>query len=65
MLVLGHGVARAGSDSIAQALAPIGGRGGVIAVSRSADLALPFNSTGMYRAWVREGETPQAAIFPA
>jgi beta-aspartyl-peptidase (threonine type) len=37
--------------------------GGVIAVSRDGQIAMPFNSVGMYRAWVREGETPQAAIF--
>jgi beta-aspartyl-peptidase (threonine type) len=63
MQFLNHDVARAAADAIAQSLAPIGGRGGVIAVSRDGQCALPFNSTGMYRAWVREGEIRQAAIF--
>jgi beta-aspartyl-peptidase (threonine type) len=62
---LNEDVATAAADSIAQGLEPIGGRGGVVVVSRDGRLALPFNSTGMYRAWVREGEAPRAAIFAA
>jgi beta-aspartyl-peptidase (threonine type) len=65
MQYLKQDVARAAGDSIAQALEPLGGRGGVIAVSRDGRIAMPFNSTGMYRAWLREGETAQAAIFAA
>jgi L-asparaginase / beta-aspartyl-peptidase len=65
MRYLNHDVARAAGDAIAQSLAPLGGRGGVIAVCRDGQFALPFNSAGMYRAWVREGEAPQAAIFAA
>jgi beta-aspartyl-peptidase (threonine type) len=60
---LGHDVARAAQDAIAQSLAPIGGRGGVVAVGRDGAIAMPFNSPGMYRAWAREGEPPRAAIF--
>jgi beta-aspartyl-peptidase (threonine type) len=63
MHYLGNDLSRAAQDSIAQSLQPLGGRGGVIAVSRDGELALPFNSPGMYRAWVREGEEAQAAIF--
>lgn len=60
---LDRDVERAAQDSITEGLQPIGGRGGVIAVSRDGQIAMPFNSVGMYRAWVREGETPLAAIF--
>ncbi len=63
MRYLRQDVARAAAHSIAQSLEPLGGRGGVIAVGRDGELAMPFNSSGMYRAWVREGEPPQAAIF--
>ena len=31
-------------------LAPVGGEGGLIAVDAAGQLALPFNSAGMYRA---------------
>ena len=63
MRYLGQDISRAAQDSIAQSLQPLGGRGGVIAVSRDGQLAMPFNSTGMYRAWVCEGEAAQVAIF--
>jgi len=56
-------LACAAHDAIAQSLEPLGGRGGVIAVSRDGELAMPFNSVGMYRGWVREGEHPAVAIF--
>lgn len=39
------------------------GSGGVIAVDRQGNIALPFNCEGMYRASVREGETPLIAIY--
>lgn len=57
------GLATAAAQAISQTLAPLGGRGGVVAVSRSGEIAMPFNSTGMYRAWVREGEPARAGIF--
>ena len=65
MRYLAHGVARAAGDSIAECLQPLGGRGGIIAVGRDGQIAMPFNSAGMYRAWIREGTAPQAAIFAA
>ncbi|XAH22593.1 isoaspartyl peptidase/L-asparaginase [Xylophilus sp. GW821-FHT01B05] len=46
-----------------EALPAIGGRGGLIAVDRHGNLALPFNTEGMYRGFARAGEAPQTAIF--
>lgn len=37
--------------------------GGLIAVDNQGHLSLVFNSSGMYRGWVRQGETAQVAIF--
>ena len=65
MHYLGRGLAAAASESLVHGLEPLGGKGGVIAVGRDGSLAMPFNSTGMYRAWVRGGEAPRAAIFAA
>jgi beta-aspartyl-peptidase (threonine type) len=65
MRYLHQDLARAAGDSVALSLQPVGGRGGVVAVSCDGQLAMPFNSTGMYRAWVREGEPAQAAVFSA
>jgi beta-aspartyl-peptidase (threonine type) len=58
-------VERAAHDSIMQSLQPVGGRGGVIAVGRDGRIAMRFNTPGMYRAWVSEGDAPRAAIFAA
>lgn len=44
-------------------LARIGGEGGLIAVGVDGSIALPFNSAGMYRAWIVEGERPHVAIW--
>lgn len=49
--------------SITQGFEPIGGCGGLIAVDRHGKLSMRFNSVGMYRAWVHEGNTPSTAIF--
>ena len=65
MRYLNHDISRAAADTVAQSLAPLGGRGGVIAVSRDGQFALAFNSAGMFRGWVREGDSPQAAVFGA
>ena len=63
MRYLAHDVTRAAGDSILECLQPLGGRGGVIAVGRDGQIAAPFNSPGMYRAWMLEGAAPQVAIF--
>jgi beta-aspartyl-peptidase (threonine type) len=41
----------------------LGGEGGLIAVDALGNIAMPFNSEGMYRAWVRRGEVPQIRIY--
>ncbi|RSK50209.1 isoaspartyl peptidase/L-asparaginase family protein [Hymenobacter rigui] len=45
-------------------LAPIGGEGGLVAVDAAGNVALPFNSEGMYRAWQTSADhTPSVAIY--
>jgi beta-aspartyl-peptidase (threonine type) len=46
-----------------QSLEPLGGRGGLVALGADGSLAMPFNSQGMYRAWVREGVPQATAVF--
>ena len=46
-------------------LREMGGEGGLIAVDRAGNIALPFNSEGMYRAWVTTGSEAQIAIYRA
>ena len=51
------------ADAVVAALAEFGGRGGVVAVGRTGALALPFNTAGMYRGFVRADGVIQTAIW--
>ncbi|MCY1036214.1 isoaspartyl peptidase/L-asparaginase [Corallococcus sp. BB11-1] len=44
-------------------LAKVGGEGGVIAMDHQGNVAMPFNSSGMYRGYVGEDGAPTVAIF--
>ena len=46
-----------------ESLTALGGDGGVIAVAPDGTLAWSFNTSGMYRAQVAEGQKPIVAIF--
>jgi len=54
---------RQAADAVIAALAELGGRGGVVAVNRCGGLALPFNTSGMYRGFVRAGGAIYTAIW--
>ena len=41
----------------------LGGDGGVIAIDREGNIAMPFNSPGMYRGWMKADGTSEIAIF--
>lgn len=41
----------------------LGGSGGLVAVDRKGRIALPFNTAGMYRGYVKAGEDVVTAIF--
>lgn len=44
-------------------LRKIGGEGGLIAVDASGNVALPFNSEGMYRAFIQSGKKAEIRIY--
>ncbi|ALR76121.1 beta-aspartyl-peptidase [[Enterobacter] lignolyticus] len=48
---------------ILEKLPALGGSGGAIAVDREGNVALPFNSEGMYRAYAYAGDTPSVGIY--
>ena len=48
---------------IMEKLPALGGSGGLIAVDREGNIALPFNSEGMYRAWGYAGDAPSVGIY--
>jgi L-asparaginase / beta-aspartyl-peptidase len=51
------------AGAVIDALAAIGGAGGVVAVDRTGALALPFNTGGMYRGYVRGDGAIRTAIY--
>ncbi|GMU04489.1 hypothetical protein ASNO1_07410 [Corallococcus caeni] len=53
----------AASYVINDVLVKAGGEGGVIAMDRQGHVAMPFNSSGMYRGYIGEDGTPTVAIF--
>ncbi len=42
---------------------PLGGDGGMVAIDLHGNVVMPFNSSGMYRAWVLDGKPVNTAIF--
>ncbi|MDL5034184.1 isoaspartyl peptidase/L-asparaginase [Pelomonas sp. APW6] len=63
MRYLGRSLAEAGRDVVDTLLPAVAGQGGLIAVSHTGEICLPFNTEGMYRGWVRCGQAPEARIF--
>jgi beta-aspartyl-peptidase (threonine type) len=59
----GVSLEQATNEVVMKVLPTIAGEGGLIAVDRAGNIAMPFNSTGMYRGWLRQGAAPQTAIF--
>lgn len=59
----GLSLAEASRRVVLDKLPPLGGRGGLIAVDAQGRIALPFNTEGMYRGWVRPGQAPVVAIY--
>ncbi len=59
----GLSLADAAQRVVMTSLPPLGGRGGLVAVDARGNVALPFNTEGMYRGWARLGERPVCAIY--
>jgi beta-aspartyl-peptidase (threonine type) len=59
----GRSLREAAEYTVKEKLARIQGHGGLIAVDRFGNLAMPFTTEGMYRGFARVGEAPTTAIF--
>ena len=62
MKYLGETLARAASRALAN-IARLGGDGGLVAVDRRGNIAMPFNSEGMYRAAIDRNGRRTIAIY--
>lgn len=56
-------VEQAAHDLIHRKLTELGGTGGVIAIDSNGNTAMPFNTEGMYRGFVKEGGIPVVKIY--
>ena len=63
MKYAGASLADATHELINNKLKKLGGRGGLIAVDAKGNIATPFNSEGMFHAWMGPDEVAHVAIF--
>ncbi len=56
-------LAEAADEVVMRKLTELGGSGGVIAIDRAANIAMPFNSEGMYRGYQLPVKEPVVKIF--
>ncbi|MEJ1267813.1 isoaspartyl peptidase/L-asparaginase [Pantoea ananatis] len=59
----GRTLQQASVNVIHDSVLELGGGGGLIAVDREGNVALPFNGEGMYRAYARTDEAAEVAIY--
>jgi beta-aspartyl-peptidase (threonine type) len=59
----GMPLAEAAAQVVHELLPLFKGQGGLVAIAANGDIALPFNTEGMYRGAVRLGLPPQVAIY--
>jgi beta-aspartyl-peptidase (threonine type) len=63
MRFAGATLAGAAEATLREAVEPLGGRGGLIALDRHGSVALPFNTEGMYRGVVRDDGVPRIDVY--
>jgi len=63
MQYAGRSLSDAAACVVHEKLLSIGGHGGLIAVDSGGNVAMPFNTAGMYRGVARVGELPVCAIY--
>lgn len=61
--MLGEPIQRAAAEVINQEIPSMGGSGGAIALDGNGDIAMPFNTDGMYRGWIGGDGVAHVAIY--
>ena len=57
-------LAKAAEDVVNGVVVKLGGDGGAIAMDKDGNIAMPFNSPGMHRGWIRTDGSRGTAVFP-
>ncbi len=63
MMYAGKSLHEAANDNVMQKLKEQGGNGGIIAVDRQGNVAMPFNTTGMFRGYIKSTGETEVKIF--
>ena len=63
MAYRGDSLQTAADDVIMKRVPELGGDGGAIALDAEGNIAMPFNTSGMYRGWIRPDGSRGTAIF--
>lgn len=63
MLYLGESVEQAAGYIVNEKLKSQGGSGGLIALDKNGNISMPFNTSGMFRGYVTQGNRPQIFMF--
>ena len=61
--MLNEPLQRAAAEVINQDIPSMGGNGGAIALDNQGNIAMPFNTDGMYRGWIGADGVPHVAIY--
>ncbi len=51
------------AQNVMNKIGNLGGKGGLIAMDKNGNISMPFNTSGMYRGYLRKGEAPIIKIF--
>jgi beta-aspartyl-peptidase (threonine type) len=60
----GDSLAKAAGDVVNGEVVRLGGDGGAIAIDAQGNIAMPFNSPGMHRGWIKPDGSRGTAVFP-
>ncbi len=63
MRYAGVSLEQAANDVVNGSLVTLGGKGGIIAVDAKGNITLPFNTNGMYRGALREGDVAFVGVY--
>jgi L-asparaginase / beta-aspartyl-peptidase len=61
--LLNEPLQRAAAEVINQEIPSMGGNGGAIALDTNGNIAMPYNTDGMYRGWIGADGVPHVAIY--
>ena len=51
------------ANEVIESIGKLGGSGGFIALDRNGEIAMRFNSSGMFRGFIKERDKPQVFIY--